>query len=76
MAEYTEFMDYITQEGDRWDSIAYEFYGDPTRYEAIIAANPFVPIIPILPSGIPLQIPVIEDTEETTINEDLPPWKL
>lgn len=70
-----EYMDYLTKEGDRWDSIAYEFYGDPTKYEAIITANQFVPIIPILPSGIPLQIPVIEESEEIS-TEDLPPWKL
>lgn len=69
-----EYIDYITKDGDRWDLIAYEFYGDATMYEPIIAANPFVPIMPILPSGIPLQIPDIED-DELISSEDLPPWK-
>lgn len=69
-----EIMEYITKDGDRWDLIAYEFYGDATLYERIIQANPLVPIIPILPSGIPLQIPDIDD-DEIISNEDLPPWK-
>ena len=67
-----EYYEYITKEGDRWDLIAYEFYGDPMMYEPIIVANPEVPIIPILPSGIKLRIPIIEIKE--TI-EELPPWK-
>ena len=67
-----EYYEYITKEGDRWDLIAYQFYGDATMYEPIIVANPEVPIIPILPSGIKLRIPIIEIKE--TI-EELPPWK-
>lgn len=67
-----EYYEYITKEGDRWDLIAYDFYGDATMYEPIIVANPEVPIIPILPSGIKLKIPVIEIKN---IIEELPPWK-
>ena len=67
-----EYYEYITKEGDRWDLIAYEFYGNPMMYEPIIVANPEVPIIPVLPSGIKLRIPALEIKE--TI-EELPPWK-
>lgn len=70
----TKFYEYITKEGDRWDLIAYRFYGDETLYEPIIVANPDVPIIPILPSGIKLLIPVI-DMKNTIPSEELPPWK-
>ncbi|MDM7320224.1 MAG: tail protein X [Fervidobacterium sp.] len=66
--------EYITKDGDRWDLIAYEFYGDAMMYEPIIVANPDVPIVPILPAGIKLRIPVIERKNE--IDKDLlPPWK-
>lgn len=68
-----EFYEYITKDGDRWDLIAYEFYADSTLYEPIITANPEVPITPILPSGIKLKIPVIE--QENNINFELPPWR-
>lgn len=67
-----KYIEYITKEGDRWDLIAYEFYGDPYLYEPIIAANPEVPIKPVLPSGIKLRVPVIE--VKNTV-EELPPWK-
>lgn len=70
----TEFYEHITKEGDRWDLIAYQYYGDPTAYEPIIVANPHVPITPLLPSGIRLRVPVI-DTKRTIPPEELPPWK-
>ncbi|WP_156443791.1 tail protein X [Burkholderia savannae] len=65
------FLTHITVESERWDQIAYRYYGDPLAYERIIAANPDVPITPQLPSGIALSIPVVSDNEVT---EDLPPW--
>lgn len=71
MAEYYE---HITKEGDRWDLIAYQYYGDATMYETIIAANPDVPIVPILLPGIKLKVPVI-DAKDTIPSKELPPWK-
>jgi phage tail protein X len=70
----SEFYEHITKEGDRWDLIAYQYYGDATMYETIIAANPDVAITPILPSGIKLKVPVI-DTSNLIPAEELPPWK-
>lgn len=69
----TEYYSYITKDCDRWDLIAYKFYKNATLYEEIIKANPNVPIEPVLPAGIKLKIPVIEESE--TIKFDLPPWK-
>lgn len=68
-----DYYEYITKDGDRWDLIAYDFYSDPTMYEPIITANPEVFITPILPSGIKLKIPIIEENEQ--IQFELPPWK-
>jgi len=64
---------HITVEGDRWDNLAWRYYRAPYGYERIIAANPDVPILPVLPGGLRLQIPVIEASD--TLTEDLPPWK-
>jgi len=70
----TDVLVHITSAGDRWDLLAWKYYGDASQYEPIIAANPEVMIEPILPAGIRLLIPIIEDAE--LINtEDLPPWK-
>ncbi len=70
----TAVLEYVTQEGDRWDNIAYAYYGDAMLYEPIIAANANAPIIPILPSGIRLYIPIIDDSDLVG-TEGLPPWK-
>jgi phage tail protein X len=68
-----EFYEYITKDGDRWDTIAYEYYGDATLYESIISANPDIPITPVLKSGLKITVLVIDIQTSTT--EDLPPWK-
>jgi phage tail protein X len=69
-----EYYEHITAEGERWDTVAYAYYGDPLLYHGIIAANPQVPIIPLLPSGIVLRVPVIA-LSDTLTAEELPPWK-
>ncbi len=74
MSAVIEIIEHITVEGDRWDNLAWQYYGDANAYEQIIAANPEVEIIPILPGGIKLLIPVIED-DETESTTELPPWK-
>ncbi len=70
-----EVIEHITAEGDRWDLLAWKYYGDATQYERIVAANVRVAIMPVLPSGIVLHIPVIEEpAAELADNEELPPW--
>ncbi len=66
------YLTHITTEGERWDSLAWRYYGDAHRYLPIIKANPQIPITAALPSGLTLSIPVIEEPDVTT--EDLPPW--
>lgn len=70
------FTEYITKQGDRWDNISLSAYGDPTKIKEIVSANFGVPTYAILPSGIRLQIPIIEVSGEEETNKDLlPPWK-
>lgn len=69
----TEYVEHLTVEGDRWDLLAWRYYGDPHLYEPIIAANPAVPIRPFLASGVRLRVPVLPD--EVVLDRDLPPWK-
>lgn len=72
MANVTE---YITNEGERWDGIAYKAYGDPTAVEDIINANPDVAVTATLEAGIRLQIPIKETLAVETDTSLLPPWK-
>jgi len=69
-----EYIEHVTREGERWDQLAWHYYGDPHAYERIILANPTVPITPLLPSGVMLLIPLVEETDAVS-GEELPPWK-
>jgi len=70
-----ETLTYITKENVRWDTIAFEAYGDASRMNEIIAANVNVDISEKLPGGIELQIPVIETTASAPAEMLVPPWK-
>ncbi len=68
------YLTHITTEGDRWDLIAYRYYGNPYRYQPIIEANiATIGTPPILDSGLRLKIPVLPT--EATAPANLPPWK-
>jgi phage tail protein X len=114
---------YKTNQGDRWDLIAYRFYGNSTRVKPILEANAsslwllikanapvvlsqkdlteensidglkqnvdkkknlpsvdrirYAGLLPVLPGGITLIIPEMDDNEEGEVedSETLPPWK-
>lgn len=65
------FIPHITTEGERWDQLAWRYYGDAHRYLPIVQANPHVPLTGALPAGLTLAIPMLEPVPAT---EDLPPW--
>lgn len=67
------YLTHVTQDGERWDLIAWRYYRDVSQVPALIEANPHVPITASLPGGIQLSIPVIETPSATS--EELPPWK-
>lgn len=72
----TQLTEYITQAGDRWDMVAFKAYGDPLNFQPIIDANPGFPILPLLPSGIRIVVPIIQTSDAVVVNlENLPPWK-
>ena len=63
---------HITKEGDRWDLLAWTYYRDTSLMGLLIESNPHLPIVPVLPSGQKVLIPLIEKPANT---KDLPPWK-
>ncbi|KHN50964.1 tail protein X [Pectobacterium fontis] len=67
------YLEHITQQGERWDTLSHLYYGDPLGYPRIIAANPHVPIVSLLPSGVVVLIPIIEQADASK-TEDTPPW--
>lgn len=60
------------REGERWDLLAYHYYGDIGEVSRLIDANPQLPFCEQLPVGQWLFVPVL--TVKTTSQADLPPW--
>lgn len=70
-----KYTEYLTQQGDRWDTIAFKAYGDAFNVKPIIDANKELYLTEIIPAGRRILIPIIESEEETISANDLPPWK-
>ena len=70
-------IEHVTVEGERWDTLAWQYYGDPLAYGRIIEANPALDISSTLPSGLVVLVPVLPlaEASQTLQDEELPPWK-
>lgn len=66
-----QYSIYITNEGDTFDSIALNFYGEEKYSVFIMQLNPNLISILIFEYGIELKIPEINIKNTST----LPPWK-
>ena len=71
------YIEHITAASERWDTLAWKYYGDPFGYGRIIRANPALDIGAVLPIGVRVWIPVLTHTEVQAKlrEEELPPWK-
>ncbi len=54
-----QYLAYVTGPADRWDTIAWRAYGDPTLVSGLILTNATVPISPVLAQGITIYCPLI-----------------
>jgi phage tail protein X len=70
------YTEYITNEGDRLDMIAYKAYGDPFAWADVLQANSALPIQAEYPAGIRVMVPILEQAAATQPAANLlPPWK-
>jgi phage tail protein X len=74
MKQPAQFIVHTTKAGERWDLLAWRYYGDPTEYSPIIMANPSVAIEPVFDAGILISIPILQ--KSSVVTAGLPPWKL
>lgn len=65
------YIEYETDDGDTFDTLALNFYNNEFKSNIIIEANPQYSNVIILPAGIKLIIPIIDENPAET----LPPWK-
>ena len=67
-------MYYIATDNDRWDHLAFDFYGDASLVEPLLQANPAYARLAVLEAGLKIIVPAkptVEQTE-TTVKA---PWK-
>lgn len=69
----SQYVEHITTEGERWDQISNAYYGNPYEQARLVDANPTVPPTVVLPGGLSLLVPIIEEAPQSV--EDLPPWR-
>jgi phage tail protein X len=74
MTPSVQYILHITAAGERWDSLAWRYYGDATKYSPIVVANPNVPIEPVFDAGLSIAVPILQKT--AVVAADLPPWKV
>jgi phage tail protein X len=69
----TQLLIHQTIAGERWDTLAWNYYGDPTLFSPIIMANPSIPIESVFEAGLSMGIPILQVAPASP--ENLPPWK-
>jgi len=66
------YIRHITRANERWDLIAWKYYGDATLYIPITQANPSVAIVGAFDAGVVIQVPILQKASD--VSNDLPPW--
>ena len=69
----SQYIAHVTVAGERWDLLAWTYYGDASLYSPIIMANTLIPIEPAFEAGLHIAIPLLQVSQSATAN--LPPWK-
>lgn len=69
------FIEHTTTDGERWDLISWRYYGSTEGIAQLVAANPHIRIIGILPGGLVVRVPLATEVDPILAPEDLPPWK-
>ena len=72
MRKVVAYKEYITREGDTFDALALEMYGEETLSHYIIEFNPDYADVLIFEANVALRLPIVEDAE---LPETLPPWR-
>ena len=72
MRRITAYKEYTTREGDTFDALALEMYGEETLAHYIIEFNPDYADVLIFDANVALRLPIVENVETP---DTLPPWR-
>lgn len=68
-------LEYIANDADRWDNLAYDFYGDASKVSILMAANPAIgPEHVFIPAGTKITVPV-PTKQQQEVTDVKAPWK-
>lgn len=67
-----QLLKHIVKQGERWDNLSFQYYGNALEYSRIQDANPHISFCEVLPTGATVYIPVLN--VKPTNNEQMPPW--
>lgn len=67
-------LTHATSEGDRWDLLADTYYGDSCLMGILLRANPAHAHLAVLPAGLTLVVPVLEEDLVSSASTDYSPW--
>jgi phage tail protein X len=70
-----QFIPHITTAGERWDTLAWKYYGDATLFGPIIQTNPQIEIEAVFEAGLNIGVPILVVNQAAQNQSDLPPWK-
>ena len=72
MLRVSAYITYVTGEGDTFDELALDMYGDEKLAHYIIEYNPDYADVLVFEANVELALPIIEDPETP---DTLPPWR-
>lgn len=72
MRKIVSYKNYMTRQGDTFDALALEMYGEETLAHYIIEFNPDYADVLIFEANVPLRLPIVENVETP---DTLPPWR-
>lgn len=72
MRRVTGYKPYTTREGDTFDALALDMYGEETLAHYIIEFNPDYADVLIFEANVKLRLPIVENVEKP---DTLPPWR-
>ena len=72
MRRVTAYKEYTTRDGDTFDALALEMYGEETLAHYIIEFNPDYADVLIFDANVALRLPIVENVETP---DTLPPWR-
>jgi phage tail protein X len=70
-----QFITHVTTAGERWDTLAWNYYGDASLFGPIIQTNPTIPVEPVFEAGLVIGIPILTVNQAVGVPTDIPPWK-